>query len=98
MNASKIEKNKIQNELYDSIVERSAPIQRKRLERNFESRNSAWLTVRISDRDNFCLSKSKFNDAIAMRYDMPLKALHRSVMDVDRLSTYHTRSPARRED
>ena len=31
--------------------------------------------MRISDRDNFCLSKSEFNDAIAMRYGLPLKAL-----------------------
>ena len=31
--------------------------------------------MRISDRDNFCFSKSEFNDAIAMRYGLPLKAL-----------------------
>ena len=75
LNASKIEKNKKQNEFYDSVLERSTPIQRKRLERNFESRNSAWLTVRILDRDIFCLSKSEFNDAIEKRYRLPLKAL-----------------------
>ena len=70
----KLKRTENQNDLYDIILERSTPIQRKRLERNFETRNSAWLTVRISDRDNFCLSKSEFNDAIAMRYGLPLKA------------------------
>ena len=31
--------------------------------------------MRISDRDNFCWTKSELNDAIAMRYGLPLKVL-----------------------
>ena len=45
------------------------------MERNFKTGNSCCLTAKVSERDNFVLSKDEFQDSMALRYGLPLTNL-----------------------
>ena len=41
----------------------------KIIERNSTNKNSSWLTAKLSNRDEFVLSKQEFRDGLALRYN-----------------------------
>ena len=61
-----------QSKTYKALLEQACTPERKRMERNFKTGNSCWLTAKVSERDNFVLSKNEFQDSMALRYGLRL--------------------------
>ena len=53
---------------YEDLLEQACSSERKRMERNFKTGNSCWLTVKVSERDNSGLSENEFQDSMSLRY------------------------------
>ena len=70
-----LENGSQQSNLYKVLLEQACTSERKRMERNFKTGNSCWLTAKVSERDNFVLSKNEFQDSMAQRYGLPLTNL-----------------------
>ena len=70
-----LENESQQNNTYKALLEQACSSERKRMERNFKTGNSCWLTAKVSERDNFVLSKNEFQDSMALRYGLPLTNL-----------------------
>ena len=64
-----------QSNTYKGLLEQACTSERKRMERNFKTGNSCWLTAQVSERDNFVLSKNEFQDSMALRYGLLLTNL-----------------------
>ena len=69
-----LENESQQRNTYKGLLEQACTSERKRMERNFKT-GSCWLTAKVSERDNFVLSKNEFQDSMALRYGLPLTNL-----------------------
>ena len=70
-----LENESQQSKTYKALLEQACSSERKRMERNFKTGNFCWLTAKVSERDNFVLSKNEFQDSMALRYGLPLTNL-----------------------
>ena len=66
-----LENESQQSNTYKALLEQACSSERKRMERNFKTGNSCWLTAKVSERDNFVLSENEFHD----RYGLPITNL-----------------------
>ena len=66
-----LENESEQSNTYKGLLEQAFTSERKRMERNLKTGNSCWLTAKVSERDNFVLSKNEFHDSMALRYGLP---------------------------
>ena len=70
-----LENESQQSNTHTALLEQAYSSERKRMERNFKTGNSCWLTAKVSEKDNFVLSKNEFQDSMALRYGLPLTNL-----------------------
>ena len=70
-----LENESQQSNTYKALLEQACLSERKRMERNFETGNSCWLTAKVSERDSFVFSKNEFQDSKALRNGLPLSNL-----------------------
>ncbi len=67
--------DELHNDQFHRLKDKCAATDRRRMDRNFENKNSNWLTCKLSVRDNFVLTKREFEDALALRYGFAFKEL-----------------------
>ena len=70
-----LENESQQSNTYKALLEQACSSERTRMERKLKTANSCWLTAKVSERDNFVLSKIEFQDSMALRYGLPLTNL-----------------------